>query len=168
MFDGLVEKLPIMFLVEKRQQGIDRRRDIANETSRNRSTAAKLLGPNVDLCYLGSAPREKLPVGKVRTQHEEKIATVHRVIAGRETDQASHADVVRIGPLDMLLAAKGMDHRCFQLGAERNELIMCSRTPRSAQQSDPASTIQKVGESLQVGGFWHHDRSRWHETDICR
>ena len=38
----------------------------------------------------------------------------HGIVAGREADQPGHADVVGVVPLDVLLAAQRVHHRCLE------------------------------------------------------
>jgi hypothetical protein len=93
-------------------------------TPRSTRAPADVLGPDVDL---GVGRRrlqgKELAVGEVGGQHQERVAVAHRV-ARREADQASHADVERVVPFDVLLAAHGVDHRRPQGFAEGDQLVV--------------------------------------------
>ena len=69
--------------------------------------------------------REEVAIGEVAAQHQQKVALLERVIAGREADQAGHADIVWIIPFDMLLSAQGMDDRGLQPFGNRQQFVMC-------------------------------------------
>ena len=66
----------------------------------------ELLSAKINLddgCVLG----KELLVRKVRSNHQQKIAVHHRVIAGRESEETGHAHVERVIVLDELAAGEG-------------------------------------------------------------
>ncbi len=70
-----------------------------------------------------------MPIGKVGAQHQQHVGVDHRVVAGRKTDQAGHADIIGIIVLDEFLALKRVDDGRLQLCRERYHFVM--RTGRS-------------------------------------
>jgi len=53
-------------------------------------------------------------VNRDDVETEQRVAGADGVTVGREANQPPHSDVVRVLPLDMLLAAPRMDHRRLQ------------------------------------------------------
>jgi hypothetical protein len=71
-----------------------------------------LLGANIDLDDVRAFFfRVKLAIRKIRTEHQQHVAIEHRIVTRRKANQTCHADVIRIVPLDVFLAAHRMHHR---------------------------------------------------------
>jgi hypothetical protein len=75
------------------------------------------------------ALRVELSVGKIRSEHQQGVAVQHRIVARGEADQSGHADVVGVVPLDVLLAAHRVHHRCLEALAELEQLGMRTIAP---------------------------------------
>jgi hypothetical protein len=69
--DGLVEEPAILFRSYQRQQRVDCRGDVANNTMHNWRASAELLRSDVDLDNAGGTSREKLAIREVRTQNQQ-------------------------------------------------------------------------------------------------
>ena len=109
---AMLPSITLEMLVEQRQQRRERRADVTDDAEIDGGTAADVLRPEVDLRNADAGPLGiELAIGKVGPEHLQDVAVAHRVIAGREADQPGHADVVKVLPLDMLLAAERVDHR---------------------------------------------------------
>src|SRR5712691_7050035 len=89
-------------------------------------TAAELFATNVDL-YDGRVLGEELLIWKVRSNHQQHLAIHHRVVAGRESQEASHADIKWVVVLDELFAAHRVYDRCLQLACKLHQLVVSSR-----------------------------------------
>ena len=111
-----------------------------------------MLRPDVDLGDASGSLRVELTIGEVGAEHQQRIAIVHRVIAGREADEPCHADIVGVVPFHMLLALERVDHRAFELFAQGEKLIMRAGASRAAQQRDAACAVQEIGERLRLAG----------------
>ncbi len=81
--------------------------NVAHHAEIDRRAAADLFGPHIHLrdAYPRTAWIE-LTVWKISAEHQENVAIEHGVVARREADQSSHADVERIVPLHMFLASE--------------------------------------------------------------
>jgi hypothetical protein len=138
-------------LLQQRQQRLDCRPDVAHDGKIDRRPATDVLSPDVDLGNAHARPlRIELPIGKIGAQHQQDIAIEHRVIAGGEPNQPGHADVVGVVPLNVLLAAHGMDHRRFETLRQCQKLGVRALTSRTAQYGDAALAIQQRRQPLEV------------------
>src|SRR5208283_5341025 len=91
----------------------------------DRRPPSQIFGSYVDLRDTYTVPlRIELAVREIRAEHEQHVAIEHGVVAGGEADQAGHADVVGILPLDMLLAAHRMHHRGLEPLTDGQQLIV--------------------------------------------
>src|SRR5271154_6454997 len=87
--------------------------DAADHAQIDSRTTADLLASDVNLnnlCIL----RIELAVGKVGTEHQQRIAIHHGVIAGRESEESSHTDVIGVVILDEFFASQSMNNWSFQ------------------------------------------------------
>src|SRR5580658_8133582 len=150
MFHGLIEVSAVLFLLQQRKQGVNRRTHTADEPQMDRRAAAELLWPYVDLSDAGLSLRVKLAIWEIRTKHEQRITIIHCVIPGRESNQPCDADNVGVVPLNVLLAFEGVDHRALKFFAQREELIMRAGASGTTQKCDAACAIQEVGERLKA------------------
>ena len=115
-----------------RQQGRDRGADVADHAQIERAAVAEALRPDVDL--RDPAPLGiELPVGEVGAEQQQRVALLHRGVAGGEADQAGHADIEGIVVLDMLLAAQRMHDRRVERSAELDDLGMGAGAAGAAQ-----------------------------------
>src|SRR3954447_20703542 len=92
---------------ESRQHRLNCRVHIADKTKVEPASSPKMLGPPIDLDD-ASLLRIELPVWKIRAQHQQCIAVQHSVIAGRESNQSCHADIIGIVVFHMFFAAEGV------------------------------------------------------------
>src|ERR1700675_2150723 len=79
-----VEVRPVGFHGELRQQRLDRGADIADQAKIELAAAAKILRPDVELRDL-AVHWKKLLVRKIRPQHQQRVAGVHRRVTGGES-----------------------------------------------------------------------------------
>ena len=91
--------LRILLILQHRQDGLNRVFDAAIKANVDRSAPTEVLAPeiNLDDLYFG---RQKLPVGEIGSQQEEDIAALDRPVAGCESQQAGHTDIIGILLLD--------------------------------------------------------------------
>ena len=74
---------------------------------------------------------------------------LHGVIAGREANQAGHADIVRVAPLDVILAAHGVNDRRLHRFRELHELGMRAGAAAAAKQRDALGQVEKSSELIE-------------------
>ena len=160
MLERAIQIASIGLRVEPRQQGIQRRRDIADDTEADRRTAAELFRPEIDLRDAGGALGVELAIGKIRPQHQQRVAVVHRIVAGGEADQPGHADAVGVLPFHVLFTPERVDHRALQLVAQRQKPIVRARAARAAQHGDAIGLVQEIGKRLELGRLRHDGRWR--------
>ena len=140
--ERLIQVFAIFLLMEQREQSIDCRAHIADEPKIYRGAPSELLGPYIDLSNSSRSLRVKLPIRKIRAQHQQHVAIVDCVIARREADQAGQADVIQVVPFHVLLASEGTDHGTLQSLTESDELLVCASAARAAKQSDAVAVVQ--------------------------
>ena len=154
-----------VFSARRGSEGQQRLPDVAQQTKRQRTAIAQGLRPDVDLhdaCVLWI----ELPVGKVGPQHQQRIAFLHRGVAGREADQPGHADIVWIVVFDMLLAAQGVNDRRLQLAGKRQKLRVRAGATGPHSSVTAAGIVQEIGASrpqfvgVRGGGQAARARSR--------
>ena len=123
MSETLIQVRPVRFDGEPRQQSGDRRLDVAHQAEIESCSPSKNFGTQVNLCDLGIG-RIEMPIGKICSQHQQRIAAEHSVVAGAETDQAGHANIERIVVFDMLLAAERVHDGRFELVGKLHQRLM--------------------------------------------
>ena len=128
----VVEETAVLAGGELGQEGGDRRLDIAEEGQVEPRAAAERLGTDVDLRHL-SRGRVEIAVGKIGAEHHERIARAHRVIARAEADQPGHADIERVLPFDMFLAAQRVHHGGGQFVGESDDFVMRAGAAAAAE-----------------------------------
>src|SRR5260370_25667002 len=93
-----------------------------------------------DLCLVWV----KLPPGKVRAQHQQRIAIQQGVVAGLVAEHPGHSDVVGIVKLEEVLSARGMRDWRLQLVGNRENLLMRSLAARSAVQHNIFAFVENI------------------------
>src|ERR1700756_1930463 len=83
----LVQVLLLFVLLELRKQGSQSGPRVSNEAKVQLASASEVLAANVDL-YDSRVLGIKIPVRKVRAQHQQDLAIHHGEIAGRESEQS--------------------------------------------------------------------------------
>jgi hypothetical protein len=101
---------PVVLDLDARHERAQRRPNLPDNSQVDRDAAPDRLRTDVDLSDT-SVLGIKGAIGEIRAEHQERVAGFHRVIAGREADQTGHADVVRVVPFDVVLAAHGVNDR---------------------------------------------------------
>ena len=94
---------------------------------------------------------EELPVGEVGAEHEQRVAGMHRRVAGGKADEAGHPDVVGIVVLDVLLAAEGMDDRRLERIGELHQGHMRAGAATAAEQRDLPARVEELRQLVQFG-----------------
>ena len=108
---------------QTRQQRGDRVLDGPDQPDVHRDPAADVLAADVDL----DDPRVlgiERPIGEIGAEHQQRIAMLHRAVAGREPQQAGHPDVVGVVVLDELLAPQRVHDRRLERPGERDDLVV--------------------------------------------
>jgi hypothetical protein len=152
----------IGFRLQHRQEGGDGRANVADDTQIDPAPVAQALGPQVDLRDTGVL-RVELPVGEVGAQHQQRVAFLHRLVAGGEADQAGHADIERIVVFDMLLAAQRMHDRRGQRPRQLDDRIVLAGAPGAAQHGDPPGVVEQCCQCGELAIGRPHDRRLRHE-----
>ncbi|EFF42446.1 hypothetical protein XAUB_35450 [Xanthomonas citri pv. aurantifolii str. ICPB 11122] len=78
------------------------------------------------------------------------------MITGTETDQAGHADIERVVPLHVFLAAQRMHHRCTQSVGQRHHCVMRPGAATAAQHRHRLALLQELGQLLHILGGRQH------------
>jgi hypothetical protein len=116
--------------VEQWQQRPQRGTNVADHRDIYRAAPPDLLSADVHLRDTRRlALRVELPVGKIRSEHQQGVAVQHCIVARGEADQPGHADVVGVVPLDVLLAAHRVHHRRLEALAELEQLGVRALAP---------------------------------------
>ncbi len=71
---------------------------------------------------------------------------MHRRIAGRETDEAGHADIIGIIELDMVLAAERVNDRALERLGQPHQPVMRAGAAAAAEQRDAVGAVQEFGQ----------------------
>ena len=108
-----------------------------------------MFGPQIDLNDFGIGGIE-LPIGKIASEHQQRVTVEHRMIARTETDQAGHADVEGVVVFEMFFAAEGMHDRRFQRVGKLHQRLMRAGTTSAAEQSDAPARIEELGQFSQI------------------
>ena len=131
MVPSLIQMRLIRPGLKQGQQRVQRCLNITSKAEFQFASPPEALRTNVDLrnsCLAGV----ELNVGKVCSEHEERIAGHHRLVARGETDETGHADIVWIIVLDMLLAAQGVNNGCLERLGECKKLFVSPRAAGAA------------------------------------
>ena len=109
MFLGFIQMTAIVIVLEQWQQPFDRLADIADDAQIHRYAAANLFCSDIDLRDAHARSTGiKLPVREIGPQHQKYIAIEHGVVAlTPQPISPSHADIVRIVPVDVLPCTAG-------------------------------------------------------------
>src|SRR5580700_7985887 len=98
----------VLVLFQLRQKPAESSLRVANKPEVNLRAASELFPAKIDLHY-GCVLRKELLIREVRSNHQQRFAIHHRVIAGGESEQTSHAHAERVVVLDELFSAHGMN-----------------------------------------------------------
>ena len=71
-------------------------------------------------------------------------------IAGREADEAGHADIVGIVVFDVLLAAERVDDRALQRLGELHQRRVRAGAAAAAEQRDALGVVQQRGQRVEL------------------
>ena len=144
---------------EPRQQRRERCAHLANDTEVHRRATTDVPGPQIHLRDArGIAVRIELAIRKVGAEHEQEIARAHGVVAGGKPDEAGHADVERVVPLDVLLAPHRVHDGRLQPLGKREQLGVRTLTTRAAQQGNAPRIVQQAGEPIELLRCRHNGR----------
>src|SRR6516162_4001801 len=144
VLDGFFEMNGIVVLPQLWQEGFQCRVRVSDIRVVHFGATPQLLAANINLHDFGVF-WEKLLIREVRADHQQDVAVHHSVIAGRESQKTSHADVKRVVVLDKLLSAHGVHNRGVQLSGQGNQFSMRSGTAGTAKNSDFLRLIENFG-----------------------
>src|SRR5579862_5270138 len=122
-----------------------------------------MLAAKVDL-HDGRVLGIKIPVRKIRAEHQQDFAIHHGVVAGREAEQPCHAHIKGVVVLDKFFAAKGMYDGSLQLASNLHQLRMGSGATRTAEDGDLFRSIQELGKDVEFFIRWTNGGFRFVET----
>ena len=133
-----------------RGMSAQRRSDLPDNAEVDVDAAPDRLRTDIDLSDAGLR-RIEWPIGKIRVQHQKRVAGFHGVIAGGKAYQTGHADVIRVLPFDMVLAAQGVNDRLFHCFGELHQLSVRARAAAAAaaEQRDALSQVEKSRELFE-------------------
>ena len=159
---------PVALDLDARHERAERRPDLADNAEIDRNAAPDRLRTDIDLSDARVLGIEG-PIGKIRAEHQERVAGFHGVIAGREADQAGHADVVGIVPLDMILAAQRVNDRRLQGFRKLHQFVMRARAAAAAKQRDALGRIDEFRELAErLVGWRDHGLGRREAGELRR
>src|ERR1700752_2405011 len=98
--------LPLFF--QPRQKPPESSLRVPNKPEVNLRAAPELFPAKIDL-HDGCVLRKELLIREVGSNHQQRFAIHHRVIAGRESEQTSHTPAKRFVIFDELFSAHGMN-----------------------------------------------------------
>ena len=153
--------------LQLRQQRLDRGADVADKAEVELAAAAEIFRADIDLGDL-RVRRQELLVGKIGPEHQQHVAGMHRGIAGREADEAGHADVVGIVVLDVLLAAERMHDRALERLGQPHQAVMRAGTAAAAEQRDALGAVEEFGQRLQFAFGRPDDRRGRQQPGVRR
>ena len=87
-------------------------------------------------------------VGKIRSEHQQRVAVHHRFVSGGEADQSCHSDVERIVVFKIFLSTEGMNNRRLELARQLDDVVMRAGTAGTAQQRHSGVGIEQRGKPL--------------------
>ena len=139
---------------QRRDRGVRHRR-----RSRDRAGARRpRFSPRISICAIFALLGIELPIREIRSQHQQRVAVDHRVVARREADQPGHADVDRDCRARRFLAAAGVHDRRLQRVASSITLIVRAGAASAAQgASRRVLALSSCGQrvELAVAGGTH-------------
>ncbi len=157
----LVQKAALLAPLQLRQQRSDGFAHIGGNAQLQGRATPKCSRVTVHLHNRGVL-RIELAIREIRTQHDQGVAIEHGVIAGAEADQAGHADIERVIPLHMLLAAQRMHDRRAQRVGQRHHRIVRPGTAAAAEQRHRLALLQDLRELLHILGRRQQPRCTQH------
>ena len=152
------------------EQRGDRVPDGTDEPDVHRDPAADVLAADVDLDHPRLLGIERA-IRKVRAEHQQRVAMLHRAVAGCEPQQAGHPDVVGVVVLDELLASQRVNDGSLERAGERDQLVMGAAAAGAGQDRDSLGGVERLrrGRERVVGRSDHcrggHDHCR---ADVMR
>ena len=143
----------VIALLELRQKGAQRRLGIADNAVIDFGAATELFAADVDL-HNGRVFRKKLLVGKVGSDHQERVAIHHRAITGGKSEQTGHADIERIIIFDEFFPAQRVYDRRVQFSGDGDEFRMRAGTTGAGQDGYLFRIVENFRDlyDLIVGG----------------
>jgi hypothetical protein len=152
------EARAVALFLQQRQQRGERCTDVADDADIDGGAAADVLRPDVHLRDANAVSlRVELTIREVGPEHQQDAAVEHGVVAGGEADESGHTDVIRIVPLDVLLAAQCVHHRRLEALAQRDELVVRALASRAAQDGDALVAVEQRREPIEIGRRWRDD-----------
>ena len=159
---------PVALDLDAGHERAQRRPDLPDNAEVDVDAAANRLRADVDLSDAGLRGIE-WPIGKIRAEHQQRVAGFHGVIAGGKADQAGHADVVRIVPFDVVLAAHGVNDRRLHRFRELHQFIVRARAAAAAKKRDALSQIDEFRQLAERLVRWRdHGVSRRQSGELWR
>ncbi len=92
--------------------------------------------------------------GKSVPEHQQRVAVLHRPVAGARPDESGHADVVRIVVLDELLPAQRVQHRGLECAGDRDQLVVSTGTAGTGEDGHAAGPVENLrggGQGVVIG-----------------
>src|ERR1700752_1947129 len=115
----------VLVLLQLRQKRSECSLRVPNKPEVNLRAASKLFPAKIDL-HDGRVLRKELLIREVRSNHQQRFAIHHRVIAGRESEQPRHAHVKGVVVLDEPLSAHGLNDGSVYLARQLDQLSVSS------------------------------------------
>ena len=157
----------VVVRLEPRQQGVDRRGDVADQPEMDRRPPAEVRRVDIDL----DDPRlvgVELGLGEIGAEAEQEVGAFDGFQPGAVAEDAGHADVERVVRLDEFLGAAGVDHRRFQRPRQRHHLVVGVARAHSGIERDSRRAVEHVRQFVEFGVGGAHDRGRAVHRPGCR
>src|ERR1035438_4668905 len=125
----LVEKAAVGLVADAAEQGGDGCLDVADKPKIDRGSAADVFRILINLDFLHAMTREELREGKVSAEEQKEIGLMNSAVGSAVTEQAGHANGIRIVVFQPLFGAKPVSSRAVSRE---------SASPRELSESEDA------------------------------
>src|SRR5262245_37546131 len=98
----------------------------------------------------GATLREKRAVGKIGAEQQQQTGLMGRIVAGAVPQETAHPDVVRVVPLNPLLAAQGVPDRTIELTGQPHHEVVGPAHSDTTEQRHGGCRVQAVGEPVDL------------------
>ena len=100
---------------------------------------------NPDTCFALVAGA---PVGKLGTDHQERITAFKGVLGGRVSYQPRLANLMDVAVVEPFLGFQRQDHGGSQLPGDLEYRLFCVPSPHPYEQGDTGSLLKKEGSGM--------------------
>ncbi|MNV04862.1 hypothetical protein D3C71_951710 [compost metagenome] len=154
--DALLQEAAVLPRRQHRQQGLQRRADVAHHAQGDRVAATEVAAIAIHLDQRGLV-RVVLAPGEIRAEQQQRVAGHQRVVARFDPEDAGHAHVVGVVMLDEILGPRGMRDRRLQALAQRHQRVVRVLAAGAGVDAHALALAQQRGNALQflIAGAQH-------------